>query len=93
MEARPKITKHQVAQAIAMELFNKYRWMTRERAVTDAFDAVEEATGIDLSEERAVEIGLAKIFDAMGKPSPRPGPHPADLARAIAIRHAEEGPQ
>ena len=47
---------HQEAQQIAIELFMQGVCRTRARAVQDAFDAVEETTGLDLRWHRQSEL-------------------------------------
>ena len=55
---------HAEAQKIATELWQSGECPTRERATIDAFDAVVEATGIDLAECRRNEIQNARNADA-----------------------------
>ena len=54
---------HQEAQRIAIELYTKGLCTTRVRAVNDAFDAVEESTGLDLQEHRQSELANAARAD------------------------------
>ena len=55
---------HQAAQEIAIELWQAVPGLSRVRCVNDAFDAVEETTGLDLSEHRKSEIKHAEEYEA-----------------------------
>ena len=57
---------HRQLQELAVEIWTK-TGVSRERAVNDAADAIEEARGIDLSECRASEIENAKKADEAEK--------------------------
>lgn len=54
---------HQEAQEVAIDLYMKGLCRTRVRAVNDAFDAVEEVTGLDLLEHRRNELAHAARID------------------------------
>lgn len=54
---------HNEANRMAIELWTNKLVPTRVRAVNHAFDAVEEATGFDLTECRKEEIANATKAD------------------------------
>lgn len=70
---------HQEAQRIAIELWQKGLVPTRVRAINDAFDAVEESTGLDLMTHRQLEVGNALLFGGNPYYKPRPirSPNPS----------------
>ena len=56
---------HEEAQRIAIELWQEGLVPTRVRAIEDAFDAVEERTGLDLHAHRQSEVANALSVDCV----------------------------
>ncbi len=54
---------HKQAQEIATELHQRLG-LPKDRAINDAFDAVEEATGADLCIHRQDELNHLKKYEA-----------------------------
>ena len=58
---------HNEAKIIAVELWDGGLVRTRAEAVNQAFDAVEEASGLDLQQHRAAELyGVARYEEQSG---------------------------